>query len=453
MKFEIYTAYRYLKSKKDNLFISKLLAISMLTVTIAIMVPIIVLSIVNGFHNGIKEKIIGINFDYKIRHKYDNFQNHEEVLKDLKNLTEVTLAVPYFEREGLIQLSDGSDVKSVIVKSFKNEDLKNNNFFKKHFKIVKNKDQPNYPIQSNHPEFNKDIQKDTFEINKLDTIFLGLALSKRLYARKGSTIDLLIPSGEIQFDLNPDNIKTLVAREIYSANYAKFNRSIVFIHHDAVHKIFGYKAQPTNIGFNLKSSASEKNVRKVLSKYPQLVLTNTLKEGLFKDFSQEKNLMMILLLFLVISAFITIYIAVHVVVMDKRREIGILKTMGAKTKNIQLIFVLEGLLISFTGVIVGNILGILATISITQIIHFIEYLVNGMNGIFYNFIKASFKVNPPKTFYIMDPTVFYLKTFPYDINYSDILILCVGAIFVSIFASYFPSKSASEQKVTESIRF
>ncbi len=184
--------------------------------------------------------------------------------------------------------------------------------------------------------------------------------------------------------------------------------------------------------------------------FPKLIVTNTFEEGIFKDFAQEKKLMTMLLLFLTISAFITIYISVHVVVIDKRKEIGILKTFGSMSQSIQSIFVLEGIIISFTGVIIGNLLGVLITVSITEIIIFIEWIVNTL----WKFAEDGHLLyKGDQMWWIMDPNVFYLKTFPYKIDYFDVFLLCAGAIFVSIIAAYLPSKQASEKNVVESLRF
>ena len=549
MNFEIYTALKYLKSKKDNIFISRLLLISILTVTLAITVPVIVLSVVNGFQNSIKNKIIGSNFQYRLRHRNDNFIHFEKVIRDLSQREDVDLAVPFFERQGLIKVKGQKDIVTVTVKAFYNKDITKNKYFLDNFKIVKDGElnniylpelTTNYEDDDDEQEDNENNESDLspnadpddesdldepddadtendsqqesseseqnsieqafesinksqkpphrdekaydlkylpsrekyeilnesdkrddksksplpFIIKRTDGVILGDALSLELSTYKGSKIELLIPQGDILLDSNPDNIKTLYVENIYDAGYAKFNKSLIFINFEAIEKIFNFRMIPTDIGINLKKGANTKSfIRFAQKKYPELYLVKTLEEGVFKDFAQEKNLMVILLFFLVLSAFITIYIAVHVVVIDKRREIGILKTIGTKMSHIKLIFVFEGLLISFFGVILGNFLGILITTSITEIVRFLESVCDGLRQTIYQAGQHTFDLNAPARCYIMDPNVFYLNTFPYQIVYSDIILLCAGAIFVSIFAAYFPSKRASEQTVTESLKF
>ncbi|MDH4127797.1 MAG: FtsX-like permease family protein, partial [Spirochaetota bacterium] len=488
MKFELYTALHYIKSRKDNSFVSRLLVISILTVTLAITVPIIVLSVINGFHSSIKDKIIASNFQLRIKHKYDNFDSYEHLLNELNKNPDVKLAVPFFEKLGLIRLDDGKPTY-VLVKSFKNKDILKNKIFLNNFKIITSKESTNN-LNDKSADWNSDIninkkksphkllfkqtikqtnkpnihnekeKKDIpFQINELDDIIIGDALIPETLTREnidfyvGNEVKILIPHGDSR-DIKPENIKTLKISNFYSAEYAKFNKMLVFIHFDAISKYFGFKQSPTDIGIYLKQDASVKNfIFNIKNKYPDLYVINTSEEGLFKDFAQQKKLMIILLLFLVASAFVTIYIAVHVAVIDKRKDIGLLKTIGSKRRNIQLIFIFEGLFISFIGVTFGNLLGILITSSLTQIVDVVEKIVNSARlfacqhnlGKIFN-ITCPENLPIPDSWYwhIMNRKVFYLKTFPYEINYSDIIILCIGAIFVSIFAAYFPSKRASE---------
>ena len=101
----------------------------------------------------------------------------------------------------------------------------------------------------------------------------------------------------------------------------------------------------------------------------------------------------------------------------------------------------------------GNILGVLITTSIKKIVNFLENMINGLKQFVFLYAGEIFDLGYPKPFYIMDPNVFYIENLPFRIDYSDILVLCVGAIFVSIFAAYIPSKKAAEQKVVDSLRF
>ncbi len=479
MNFEIFISCRYLKSKKDNLFISKLLLISILTVTLAISIPIVVLSVINGFHQSIKEKVIGADFQYKLRDKYYHLNYYNEVLHKLRAMPNVELAIPFFESKGLISIDKGETIRFVTVKAFYNKDILLNHNFTKTFKIIskhsffdyinktekdiklkhfkklpslKGSDATKNLYQKDFKEYSiKKSNNSLFQIKKINGIVIGDALSRYINVYKGDKIKLLIPQGDIILDSDPENFKTLTVENFYSADYAKFNKSLIFINFKAIENVFGLNKIPTNIGINFKYGAY-KAIDLIKKEYPNLLVTNTLEEGIFKDFAQEKKMMKFLLYFLVLSAFLTIFIALHVVIMDKYKEIAILKAIGAKPKTIQLIFVFEGLFISFIGISLGNLMGFLITLSLKEIINFIEVIINGIMTFTFSIAGEALNLNYPNKFYFMDPSVFYLKTFPYQFNYSDILLQCVGAIFVSLLASYFPAKKASMQKPADSIR-
>ncbi len=440
MKYEVFTAIKYLRSKKDDLFISKLLSISILTVTLAITIPVVVLSVINGFHHEIKEKIIGGNFHIKIGHRFHHMSNYKDLLEKLRKHTDVALAVPFFEAEGVIKEQGTNKIRSVIVKGFHNKDLIKNNTFIKHFQIIS-------PEKDDDPSKEKNI----FKIDRVNGIVIGKALSRKLHTYIDDEIKILIPQGDIS---DPEeNIKTLKVTDLYSAGYAKFNLSLVFINFEAVQKIFELRNLPTNIGVNLIEGSSEyKFINQLKKDYPDLLFTNIKEEGLFKDFNQEKKMMSLLLYFLIFTAFLTIYIALNVVVMDKRREIGVLKAIGSKIKSIQKIFVLEGFLISFVGVLLGNLLGFLITTSLTEIVHFVEAVANIPINFYNQYAIDVFSSNMIKELEIFDTNVFYIDQFPYHFNYRDILFQSVGAVLVSILAAYFPSKKASKQNAAESLK-
>ncbi len=541
MKFELYTALRYFKSKKDNLFISKLISISILTVAIAIMVPIIVLSIVNGFHNSIKEKIIATDFQFRVRHRNNNFTQFKDVLEKINSHPDVALAIPFFESQGLIK-KGGGNAYYVTVKGFYNKDITRNELFTKHVKIQasdnyfdrfkrvddddtvdddtvdddtvdddtvdddtvdddtvdddtvdddtvddekesvviqvekytglsKNiinlmgtdadlEDKDEKACYTNRKEKEKPVP---FQIKDKAGIVIGAALAVNINASTGEEIELLIPQGDLLYDANPDSFKSLKLSNIYSVGYAKFNKSLVFINFEAINGVFQFKNLPTDIGIHLKKGVSPGRFASFLEdlvekNHSDLIIFNILEESIFKDFAMEKNLMLALLLFLVGSAFITIYIAIRIVVLDKRVEIGILKAVGSKSKSIKGIFVLEGLMISLIGVTIGTILGVLITVSLNEVICFIENTVHFLRLAFYKNVGdsliESLSLRDPSDYpwHFMDPTVFYLDKFPYTVNYSDILLIGVGAIFMSIFAAYSLSKRESEQKTVDTLK-
>ena len=443
MRFEFFIAWRYLISRKGSFFISRLIVISILTVGIAVMIPVITLSIVNGFHGSIREKVIASNFEMTVQGKYGYFPNYEEVLKDLEGKSEwVELGVPYFEKQGLIGMKGSRAIFPVTVKAFRNRDLLRNRRFMETFQIL------------NDPFFYSNGDKkggSAFQIEDEREMIIGDALSRYMNILNGDEVLLLIPQGDIELDFDSEeNIQTFKVSKVYSAGYAKFNTSLVFINFKSLDSVFGFNALPTHIGVNLKKDMDLEGW--IEREYPDLKVRDTLEGGVFKNFFQEKSLMTVLLLFLFIFAFISIYIGVYVLVLDKQKEIAMLKTFGLSDGRVRKIFVIEGFSIGLIGTLLGNTIGILIVSSLRQMIGWIEDVVNGVIFFGFNLMDEGLDLEPPRPFYIMDPSVFYLETIPYALDESDLFLLCMGGVLVSMIGAYFSSKKGLKKNIAYFLR-
>ena len=442
MRFEFFIAWRYLISRKGSFFISRLIVISILTVGIAVMIPVITLSIVNGFHRSIQEKVIASNFEMTIEGKYGYFPNYEEVLKDLEGKSEwIELGVPYFEKQGLIGMKGSRSIFPVTVKAFRNRDLLRNERFMETFQILKD------------PFFYSDgIEEESlaFQIEGEREMIIGDALSRYMNILNGDEVLLLIPQGDIELDFDSQNIQSFKVSKVYSAGYAKFNTSLVFINFKSLDSVFEFNALPTHIGVNLKKDMDLEGW--IEREYPDLKVRDTLKEGVFKNFFQEKSLMTVLLLFLFICAFISIYIGVYVLVLDKQKEIAMLKTFGLSDGRVRKIFVIEGFSIGLIGTLLGNTVGILIVSSLRQTVEWIEDVVNGVIFFGFNLMDEGLDLEPPRPFYIMDPSVFYLETIPYALDENDLFLLCMGGVFVSMIGAYFSSKKGLKKNIAYFLR-
>ena len=159
--------------------------------------------------------------------------------------------------------------------------------------------------------------------------------------------------------------------------------------------------------------------------------------------------MTIILFLVIISASFTIMGTLVMVVMEKRKSIGILKTMGAHPYSIMTIFVLEGFFIGLIGAIVGVITGLVTAINLESIIHWIERTINGvMSWIFITFDLGIFY---PVS--LVPKNVYYIDSLPTQIQPEFVMIVAILAIFIATVAAILPSWYASRLHPVESIRY
>ena len=171
--------------------------------------------------------------------------------------------------------------------------------------------------------------------------------------------------------------------------------------------------------------------------------------NLFYALKLEKLIMTIILFLVIVSAGFTIMGTIVMVVMEKRRAIGILKSMGAKPESIMIIFVLEGFLIGVIGTFMGVVLGLATSLNLEAIIIRVEDVINIVMAGIYKFFDLGifYRIN------IVPTNVYYIDSIPTEVNPEFIVFIAATAIFLSTFASIFPAWQASRQKPVETIRY
>jgi lipoprotein-releasing system permease protein len=200
-------------------------------------------------------------------------------------------------------------------------------------------------------------------------------------------------------------------------------------------------------------SAAEE-IRSALS-FSYITLTAEEKNSnLFYALRLEKLIMTIILFLVILSAAFTIMGTLVMVVMEKRKAIGVLKAMGAKPESIMLIFILEGFLIGVIGALLGVIFGIAASLNLESIIRWVEDFINGfMRSGFMTAVYDFFDMGVFRGVSIVPTHVYYIDSIPAEVKPEFIVLIAIIAVFLSTVAAIFPSWSASRLKPVETIRY
>ena len=187
-------------------------------------------------------------------------------------------------------------------------------------------------------------------------------------------------------------------------------------------------------------------------------------QNLFYALRLEKLIMTIILFLVIISAGFTIMGTLVMVVMEKRKAIGILKSMGARPISIMVIFIMEGFLIGVTGAFAGVVLGISAALNLEVIIKWIEVKINGVMGAVYgagHFVldlvnlvfRSEFSMGVYQDLSLVPKNVYYIDTIPTEVNPEFVVLIAIFAVFLSTVAAIFPSWQASRLRPVETIRY
>jgi len=410
MSFEIFVAKKYFRAKRRTGFISIITLVSISGVTIGVTALILVLSVMNGFEAEVRSKLIDAGAHIRLR-KY-----FTETIKDYQNLIDVAkkhprvVAVsPTIFEESMIRSKTVQRPTTVKALDPNLADAANN---------IKDK--------IIHGEF--DLSKKDIGDKKLNGIILGRYLADRLLATNLGEVVRLFTLPKDGGIFSQPRVMEFYVTGIVEFGYYEFDRVTSFISIEAAQKLF---KMPDGISW-VEIKVDDYEAADVIAKeiedelgYPYTTQTwFELNKSLFSWMEIEKwGAFVILSLIIMVAAF-NIISSLIMIVMEKTREIGILKSMGATARSIMKIFVYEGVIIGFIGTGLGCILG---------------YSIG--------FMQMEFKIiSLPADVYIID-------ALPMQLQLLDFIAIAVVALVLCLLASVYPAYKAAKLFPVEAIRY
>lgn len=284
-----------------------------------------------------------------------------------------------------------------------------------------------------------------FDLSRPGYIVLGSQLARQLGVRVGSTVNMLALSGGSDVDLISDN-RVFVVSGIFSCGYAEINSSYSFISMDAGQQFFGQEA--TKI-FALKLADSENDLQVIhqLEKALPGIQTESWRSynrSFFGALKVEKNLLMMLVFMIFVVVGVNIFNGMRRMVFERRSEIAILSALGGRKREVQLIFILRGLLTGLGGAIPGLLLGMLLCVQmdvifdvIAKLSYWLQYLV-------------TMATNPAMAVYVRENTMYQVyasipaRMFPVEITFITIF-----GVFSALAASWVASRKVLAMTLSE----
>lgn len=402
--FKYYIAKRYLFSKKESKFVSFITYIAIIGITLGVATLIIAVSILNGFEKDIKDKVAGLVAHIQITSFLpEGVENYKETIKKITDsISEVTGISPFVQREAVIRFKE--NIEGIILKGIVQET---------DISTARNK-----------------IISGEFNITPIDTIYSRLLVGDKL-AQK---LNLKVGSKAIVFGLqgipspfNPPKIKQFIVSGIYETGLREYDDVMIYTDLKTTQKMFNFKNAVTGIEIRVKDID---NVEKIVLKlknlldypaYPRSLFK--LYKGLFTWVELQKAPTPIILGLIIIVATFNIVGTLLMLILEKTQSIGILKSLGANSKNVMTIFLYDGLIIGVIGIILGNILGLSLC--------FLELK--------YKFFKL--------------PDIYYMKNVPILIQPEYIILISIITIVLVFLATIIPSYLASRFEPVKSLRF
>lgn len=406
--YPLFIALRYLKSKKKNKGISFGALISIGGVAVGVMALLIVLSVMSGFHEDLQKKILGANAHAVVLSYKGLIEDEEAIFEKLKLEPHVISYSPFVL--GQVMVSSGKKAHGVFMRGIDVErEIKTTDILK----------------------FIKDgsFQHLTSEKRtEMPHIILGKELASVLGVWVGDTINVVSPVGDIgPLGMIP-KVKQFKVSGIFEIGMFEYDMNLALVSLEAAKDFFDYEKGITGVEIRLDDIYNASIVRNSLNKklqFPYHVRDwMQMNRNLFAALKLEKLAMFIILILIVLVASFNIISTLMMNVVEKQKEIAILKAMGATNRGIMMIFMFQGLLIG----IIGTLIGVTGGYVVGKIIHN------------YEIIK-------------LPADIYYLSKLPVKMKYFDFIAVSASAIVISFLSTIFPSYHAARLDPVEPLRY
>ena len=425
--YEFQLGWRYTRagrSSSRNGFISFISIVSMLGITLGVATLIIVLSVMNGFQKEVRDKMLSVLPAVKLVSLHgEGMPNWEELLVEVKKVPGVTAAAPYVDQQVL--LANGDKMTGVLITGVVPE-------LEAQVTEVAAKSYANGGL--------KKLEAGGFNV------VLGIALANKLGVGVGDKITVITPTGQMTPAGVMPRLKQMTVVGIFSSEHYQYDSGLAMIHIEDAQRIFGTYG-PTGIRMDIadlqKAPEMTQALRMRLQEDDLLPLIRAAGGAYVTDWTLEnkawfdavkierKMLFLILTLIVAVAAFNLVSTLVMTVT-DKRADIAILRTLGAKPSSIMKIFMVQGATVGVMGTLVGVLTGALISFNLSDIVKFIE----------------KWFASP-----LLSKEMYFLDYLPSDPQANDIIFITLVSLGLAFVATIYPSWRASRVNPAEALRY
>ena len=394
MSYELFVSIRHLSAKKSQKFISLNTWISIAGVGLGVMALIVVIAVMSGFSKDLRDKILGTNSHIVVSNMNQAMvENYNDILKKIRSVEGVTAAAPFIMNQ--VMLINGDRVSGVVARGIDPDsegvvsDLGKNMISGTLFDLK---------VKPNHL---KNIKSQRGK--KRAGIILGKELSRRMGVGVGDVVSMVSPVSRVTpVGLIP-RMKLFKVVGVFESGMYEYDANLSFI------------LLKKELGF------------------PYLVRDwMRMNRNLFSALKLEKIVMFIILILIIFVAAFNIVSTLFMLVMEKAKEIAILKSMGASCSSIIKIYSYQVLVIGLVGTFLGCAAGFVIVPNLNEIVGFIEVVFG---------IEA------------FPSDVYYLDRLPSKIQYMDSLLIIIFSVVICLAASLYPAWRASKIDLVDGLRY
>jgi lipoprotein-releasing system permease protein len=409
---ELFIGLRYIRAKRKSHFVSFIAFISIAGVALGVFALIVVLSVMNGFGNELRDRTLSMTSHATIS-GYDGYvRDWSAVLEKAEQNKEVVAAAPYISKE--VMLSNGRRVSGSLIRGIQPE-------MESRVSLVES----------------KMVSGSLFDLKKGEYgIVLGRELANSLGVYEGERITVITPQASITAVGVMPRLRRFRVVGVFEVGMHQYDAAMAYIHLQDAAKLFSYKDKVNGVRLKLtdlfEAPRITREVEKDFGEDYWVKDWSKQHKNFFRALKTEKTVMFIILLLMVSVAALNIVSTLMMTVTDKESDIAILRALGMRPSSIMIIFIIQGAFIGFFGTLIGVGTGVPVALNVFEIVSWLEQLFNT------DFLPSD---------------VYYISDIVADVKLSEVVTYALSAFSVTILATIYPAWRASKTLPAEALRY
>lgn len=410
--YELLVGLRYTRAKRRNHFISFISLISVFGIALGITALIVVLSVMNGFQEELRTRILGVAAHAQITGFDNTLENWQDIARRAQTHREVTGSAPFVAAQGMVSF-DGV-VQGAVIRGIEPK------------------------LENRVAEIDKHMKDGSLDALRPGSygIVLGAELARSLGVGLGDKVVLITPQGQITPAGVMPRLKQFDVVGIFEVGHYEYDLTLALINIDDARVLFRLGDKVSGVRLKVgKLEAAPRIVRELAAVMPDSVYMTdwTMQHAnFFRAIQIEKNVMFIILLLIVAVAAFNIVSTLVMAVTDKQADIAIMRTLGALPSSITKIFIVQGALIGVVGTALGVAGGVALALNIDVVVPAIE---------------RAFGIH------FLSKDIYFISELPSKLLPRDVFVISSVSFVLTLLATLYPSWRASKTNPVEALRY